>query len=38
MPKIVPIVEGAGEVNAVPILCTKLLYERQRYDIFIKSL
>lgn len=35
MPKIVPIVEGDGEVTAVPILFRKLLGEMQRYDIQI---
>ncbi len=35
MPKIVPIVEGGGEVAALPKLLHRLLYERQRYDIQI---
>lgn len=35
MPKIVPIVEGPGEVEAVPALLWKLLAERERYDIQI---
>lgn len=33
MPKIVPIVEGDGEVDAVPKLLWKLLAEKQRWDI-----
>lgn len=33
VPKIVPIVEGDGEVTAVPVLFRKLLGEMQRYDI-----
>jgi|GEM_PF-535672 len=33
MPKIVPIVEGPGEVEAVPALLWKLLAEMERYDI-----
>jgi hypothetical protein len=33
MPKIVPIVEGDGEVTAVPVLLRKLLGEMNRYDI-----
>ena len=33
MPKIVPIVEGQGEVDAVPTLIWKLLREMKRYDI-----
>lgn len=33
MPKLVPIVEGDGEVTAVPVLLYKLLRELQRYDI-----
>lgn len=33
MPKIIPIVEGPGEVEAVPALLWKLLVEMQRYDI-----
>lgn len=33
MPKIVPIVEGPGEVEAVPALIWKLLAEMERYDI-----
>lgn len=33
MPKIFPIVEGPGEVEAVPVLLTKLLAEMQRPDI-----
>lgn len=33
MPKIIPIVEGYGEINAVPILIRRILQERfQRYD------
>ena len=36
MPKIVPIVEGQGEVEAVPALLWKLLAERGRYDIQIE--
>ena len=35
MPKIVPIVEGVGEVEAVPKLLWKLLIELGRYDIEI---
>ena len=37
MPKIVPIVEGPGEVEAVPALLWKLLAERGRYDIQIET-
>ena len=33
MPKIVPIVEGKGEVAAFPKLLHRLLHENQRYDI-----
>lgn len=33
MPKIVPIVEGPGEVEAVPSLLWKLLREMGRYDV-----
>jgi hypothetical protein len=33
MPKIVPIVEGPGEVEAFPALLWKLLAEMNRYDI-----
>ena len=33
MPKIVPIVEGPGEVEAVPALLWRLLTEMERYDI-----
>lgn len=33
MPKIVPIVEGDGEVTAVPALLTKILRQVPRYDI-----
>jgi hypothetical protein len=35
MPKIVPIVEGSGEVEAVPKLLFKILHEMGRYDVFI---
>lgn len=35
MPKIVPIVEGDGEVDAVPALLSKLLAEMQRFDIYV---
>src|SRR5689334_222112 len=35
MPKIVPIVEGDGEVEAVPILIHKLLTAMERWDIQI---
>ncbi len=35
MPKIVPIVEGNGEVEAVPALLSKLLAEMQRFDIYV---
>ena len=35
MPKLVPIVEGNGELKAVPILLYKLLHQLQRYDIHI---
>ena len=35
MPKIFPIVEGPGEVEAVPALLSKLLAEMQRFDIHI---
>ena len=35
MLKIVPIVEGLGEVKAIPALCNKLLQEKQRYDVQI---
>ncbi|MEW6211610.1 MAG: DUF4276 family protein [Acidobacteriota bacterium] len=35
MPKIVPIVEGPGEVAAVPILFQKILKPLRRYDIQI---
>ncbi len=37
MPKIVPIVEGPGEVEAVPALLWKLLAERDRYDIQVET-
>ena len=37
MPKIVPIVEGFGEVDAVPALLWKLLAEMGRYDIQIEA-
>lgn len=37
MPKIVPIVEGPGEVEAVPALLWKLLAEIGRYDIQIDT-
>jgi len=33
VPKIVPIVEGDGEVTAVPVLLTKILWQLPRYDI-----
>ena len=33
MPKIVPIVEGDGEVTAVPVLLRKILWQLPRYDI-----
>lgn len=33
MPKLVPIIEGDGEVTAVPILLRKILYRIQRFDI-----
>jgi hypothetical protein len=33
VPKLVPIVEGDGEVTAVPVLLYKLLHAMQRYDI-----
>lgn len=33
MPKIVPIVEGQGEVVSVPILLYKLLHDAERFDI-----
>ena len=35
MPKIIPIVEGPGDVTAVPALLWKLLTEMGRYDIQI---
>lgn len=35
MAKIVPVVEGDGEVEAAPILLRKLLDERQRWDVQI---
>jgi len=35
MPKLVPIVEGAGEVNAVPNLLYKILHAQHCYDILI---
>ena len=35
MPKLVPIVEGDGELKAVPVLLYKLLHELQRYDIHV---
>lgn len=35
MPKIVPIVEGPGEVSAVPTLLWKILIELGRYDVQI---
>ncbi len=35
MPKIVPIVEGEGEVEAVPKLLSKLLNETGRYEITV---
>ena len=37
MPRIVPIVEGPGDVEAVPALLWKLLAERGRYDIQIET-
>ena len=37
MPKIVPIVEGPGEVEAVPALLWKLLAEQGRYDLQIET-
>ena len=37
MPKIVPIVEGPGDVEAVPALLWKLLAEQGRYDIQIET-
>ena len=37
MPKIVPIVEGDGEMTAAPILFRKLLDEMNRYDIQVAS-
>jgi hypothetical protein len=33
MPKVVPIVEGNGEVDAVPLLLRKLLGEMHRWDV-----
>lgn len=33
MPKIVPIVEGDGEVTAVPVLLRKILARDMRYDV-----
>ena len=35
MPKIVPIVEGDGEVTAVPALLGRLLKEMERYDVYV---
>jgi hypothetical protein len=35
MPKIVPIVEGEGEVSAIPKLLFKILYAMERYDILV---
>ena len=35
MPKIIPIVEGDGEVTAVPALLRKILVQATRYDIQI---
>lgn len=37
MAKIVPVVEGYGEVDAVPVLCYKLLHGIGRYDIQIDT-
>lgn len=37
MPKIVPIVEGQGEVEAVPALLLKLLWEMNRHDVQVGS-
>lgn len=37
MPKIVPIVEGDGEMTATPVLFRKLLDEMNRYDIQVAS-
>ena len=37
MPNIVPIVEGPGEEKAIPVLCSKLLHEMGRYDVFIST-
>lgn len=37
MPKIVPIVKGSGDLEAVPVLLWKLLTERGRYDIQIAT-
>lgn len=37
MPKIVPIVEGPGDVAAFPALCYKLLHELKRFDIQIDT-
>lgn len=33
MPKIVPIVEGDGEVTAIPVLLRKILWQIARFDI-----
>jgi len=35
VPKIIPIVEGDGEVTAVPALLRKILVQATRYDIQI---
>ncbi len=37
MPKLVPIVEGDGEVTAVPLLLRRILTEIGRYDIQVNS-
>jgi hypothetical protein len=37
MPKIVPLVEGKGEVTEFPKLLYRLLYENQRYDIQVAA-
>lgn len=37
MPKIVPIVEGDGEIGAVPILLARILNDLQRWDVHVAT-
>ena len=36
-PKLIAIVEGEGDVNAVPILLRRILWELGRYDVEVQS-